>query len=147
MHGRDIEIGVIALEIAHGEVGEALGDAVHVKRSHVWLERIFPRQGAVCCNNVSRHVHSQNLCGVCLQFSAIIMSFPKSSGAMSDTTLAVMTSFLTPAATAASSMRVVPVTAVYKMYLINQLAGNEVLLLRTSRTTSGLPLLGSGEAT
>jgi hypothetical protein len=47
-----------------------------------------------------------------LQFSVMTMSFQKSLGAASDAMLSVMTSFLTLAATAASSMRVVPVTAV-----------------------------------
>ena len=62
--------------------------------------------------NASRDTFAHKTFGACLLFSVIIMSFPKSSGAMSDTTLCVMTSFLTPAATAASRMRVVPVTAV-----------------------------------
>jgi hypothetical protein len=47
-----------------------------------------------------------------LQFSVMTMSFQNSLGAASDAMLSVMTSFLTLAATAASSTRVVPVTAV-----------------------------------
>jgi hypothetical protein len=44
-------------------------------------------------------------------FSVIVASFQKSADATSDTMLAVMTSCFTPAARAASRMRVVPETA------------------------------------
>ena len=47
-----------------------------------------------------------------VQFSVMVVSFQKSAGAASDAMLSVMTSFFTPAARAASCMRVVPVTAV-----------------------------------
>ena len=112
MDGCDVEIGVVPLEIAHCEVGETLRGAVHVEASRIWLERVFPRQGAICCNNASRDTFTQKTFGACLQLSVMVMSFQKSPGAASDPMLSVMTIFFTPASRAASSMRVVPVTAV-----------------------------------
>jgi hypothetical protein len=47
-------------------------------------------------------------------FSLIVISFHKSANAASDAILAVMTSCFTPAARAASRMRVVPETADWK---------------------------------
>ncbi len=49
-----------------------------------------------------------------LHFSVIVISFHKSAVATSDTALAVMMSCFTPAARAASRIRVVPETADYK---------------------------------
>ena len=65
-----------------------------------------------------------------LHCSVMVMSCQKSSGAARDMMLSVMTSFFTPAARAASSMRVVPVTAVYKKYSINP--GGQKKILRVS---------------
>ena len=109
MDGCDVEIGVVPLEIAHCEVGETLRGAVHVEASRVWLERVFPRQGAICCNNASRDtVHSEDLWCVLTIFGDGYV-FPKITWRGE---LSVMTIFFTPALRAASSMRVVPVTAV-----------------------------------
>jgi hypothetical protein len=47
--GRDVEVRVSPLEIAHRLVGETLGDRVYHEAGRAWLERVFPRQGAVCC--------------------------------------------------------------------------------------------------
>ena len=112
----DVKVRAVTLEVAHSEVGEALGDCVHFEVGCTWLKCIFPRQGVVCCfwRVVVRDgfLLARTFWGAHLQFSVMIMSFQKSAGAASDTTLSVMTSFFTPAARAASSMRVVPVTAV-----------------------------------
>lgn len=33
VNGRNVEVGVVPLEVAHGEVGEALGDSVDIESS------------------------------------------------------------------------------------------------------------------
>lgn len=40
---------MVPLEVAHSEVGKALGDHVDVEGSRAWLESVISRQGVVCC--------------------------------------------------------------------------------------------------
>ena len=42
---------MVSLKVAHGKVGEALGDRVDVEASRTWLERVISRQGVVCCTS------------------------------------------------------------------------------------------------
>ena len=118
MDRRHVEIWVSALEIAHGEICEALRDRVDEETGCAGLERVFGRQRVVCCRGEAYALQLLarpprfSFLFEDSHFSVIVISFQKSSGEASDPILAVIMSCFTPAARPASRIRVVPETAV-----------------------------------